>query len=419
MSWLDPSYSLQKPSRGLIRTSQFMIDNWAAAPVNGTVSNLLSVEDDFDLIRLVFGNDTAAVSVVNNVILAPTANPNDGVNPLNGSGAAVAWTQVTFNANGADVLPSATPAGGTVSLTIPAATNANSPVRMFSDWMRVSSLPRSDGGALRLLMVRQFTAVSGTSRMPFAQSVLQPWLIPAVNRGRVVQSYVQFNVDGVSTPANFNSAVPYWFVAPLAVQYYSRTRGATLSVFGDSITAGARSLADRSGWPFLAATSLSSPAHPVQLFNQGWTGQTGANIYANAVATVALSKPDVACFATWTPNDQPATQATADLSWSRAVELAEMARVAGAVPILITPIPYIGLTAAQEAFRLSVVNRALSTAASGSMLVADMNSALTNGAFPARILPQFDSGDGTHPNDAGYAAMAAVVTPVIRQALAL
>ena len=403
-------------NRGFIRTSQFMADDWVATPQGGTISTLISTEDDFDLVRFVFANDTGSASVVNNVIFAPTAAPNDGFSPINGSGAAVAWTQVTFNGSGADLPPNQTPAGNVTSLTIPATTNANVPVRMFSDWLRVSSQSRSDGGTPRLLMFRQYTAPTGTSRTPFAQSTLQPWLAPAVNRGRLFQSYVLFNVDAVTNPAAFVGASPYWFVAPLAVQFYSRSRGATLAVFGDSITAGARSQADRCGWPFLSMLALSSPTRPVQLFNQGWTGQNGANIYANALAALPLSKPDVVCIATWTPNDTTATQASADASWSRAIEIAELARNAGAVPILVTPIPYIGLSVAQDAFRMSVVSRALAAANSGE-LVIDFNSVITNGATPARILPQFDSGDGTHPNDAGYAAMASLAIPFITQAL--
>ena len=408
--------TLSRPSRSFVRTSQFMGDDWAATPVNGTIGTLLTTEDDFDLVRFVFGNDTAAVSVVNNVIFAPTAAPNDGVNPIDGSGAAVPWKQVTFNGNGADLTPSQTPTGATIAISIPASSNANVPTRVFSDWMRVSSLPRSDGGAQRLLMFRQYTATGGTSRTPFAQSTMQPWLAPTTNKGRIEQSYVMFNVDAVSVPAAFTASVPYWFVAPLAMQYYGRTRGVTLAVYGDSITAGAHSQADRTGWPFLAMVALSTPTRPVQLFNQGWSGQTGPNIYLNAMATVPIARPDVVCVVTWTPNDQPPTQATADLSWAHAIEVAELARSTGAVPILVTPIPSNGLTVAQDAIRLGIVARTNAAAASGA-LVVDMNAVVSDGATPAHILPAFDSGDHIHPNDAGYAAMARAANPVILRAL--
>ncbi|MGK5529109.1 SGNH/GDSL hydrolase family protein [Streptomyces sp. URMC 129] len=43
--------------------------------------------------------------------------------------------------------------------------------------------------------------------------------------------------------------------------------------------------------------------------------------------------------------------------------------------------------------------------------VVDFDAALRDPALPQRLLPRFDSGDGLHPNDAGYAAMAAAVAP--------
>ena len=41
--------------------------------------------------------------------------------------------------------------------------------------------------------------------------------------------------------------------------------------------------------------------------------------------------------------------------------------------------------------------------------VIDFDAALRDPAHPIRLLPRFDSGDHVHPNDAGYAAMAAAV----------
>jgi lysophospholipase L1-like esterase len=41
--------------------------------------------------------------------------------------------------------------------------------------------------------------------------------------------------------------------------------------------------------------------------------------------------------------------------------------------------------------------------------VIDFDSAVRNPADTASLLPAFDSGDHLHPNDAGYAAMAAAV----------
>jgi lysophospholipase L1-like esterase len=41
--------------------------------------------------------------------------------------------------------------------------------------------------------------------------------------------------------------------------------------------------------------------------------------------------------------------------------------------------------------------------------VLDFDQALRDPAHPSRMDPRFDSGDHLHPNDAGYAAMAAAI----------
>lgn len=45
--------------------------------------------------------------------------------------------------------------------------------------------------------------------------------------------------------------------------------------------------------------------------------------------------------------------------------------------------------------------------------VADFDAALRDPQHPARMLPRFDCGDRLHPNDAGNAAMARVLTPAV------
>ncbi|GAB3625323.1 G-D-S-L family lipolytic protein [Pandoraea terrae] len=86
------------------------------------------------------------------------------------------------------------------------------------------------------------------------------------------------------------------------------------------------------------------------------------------------------------------------------------------VQILGTTIPPGKMTGPRESVRLSV-NQWVRTSGAFDGVI-DFDAALRDPSQPARMLPRFDSGDGTHPSDAGYAAMAeAVPIPLISGAV--
>ncbi|AJC23060.2 GDSL family lipase [Pandoraea pulmonicola] len=77
------------------------------------------------------------------------------------------------------------------------------------------------------------------------------------------------------------------------------------------------------------------------------------------------------------------------------------------VRILGTTIPPGKLPPEREAVR-EAVNQWVRTGGAFDGVI-DFDAALRDPAQPTRMLPRFDSGDGTHPSDAGYAAMADAV----------
>ncbi len=82
------------------------------------------------------------------------------------------------------------------------------------------------------------------------------------------------------------------------------------------------------------------------------------------------------------------------------------------VRILGTTIPPGRLPPEREAVR-EAVNQWVRTSGAFDGVI-DFDAALRDPAQPTRLLPRLDSGDGTHPNDAGYAAMAdAVPLPLL------
>jgi lysophospholipase L1-like esterase len=68
-----------------------------------------------------------------------------------------------------------------------------------------------------------------------------------------------------------------------------------------------------------------------------------------------------------------------------------------------------GTSSAQEQAAVVTVNNFIRSSGEFDGVV-DFNAAVRDPANPSRILPAYDSGDGLHPNDAGYQAMGNAVS---------
>lgn len=426
MLWAPPTSPLavsNLPARTALVQRQTYIGTaggLTAMSTNSTVANVLHVEAQFDSIRLAFANDSITTPApIDGVIIAPTSAYNDGVNPLNAAGGAGSWTTVTFNNACADKRPDQQTSGSTTTATIAVTTSATKPTICWSDWMQVSSLARTDGNFGALLMVRIYASGANT-RLPFSSggtSWNAQWASAAGYRSYA--SFVQFGANGVATPSALNAPLAYSYVAPYSLQYYARARAVNWLAIGDSIVQGTGGSASGSfGWPIRIAYGLSTASLPLELANNGVPSQTSANWTADSIPKLLTGKFGLVTIPVWTPNDSN-TQAAADAAIARAFQIAELARQNGAVPVLITAIPYAGINSgAADAYRLGNNAKALAARAAG-YLVCDMDAVISDGASPARIKSALDSGDGTHPNDTGYTAMDGACRPVIAAAMAL
>ncbi|MFB4196474.1 SGNH/GDSL hydrolase family protein [Streptomyces carpaticus] len=98
-------------------------------------------------------------------------------------------------------------------------------------------------------------------------------------------------------------------------------------------------------------------------------------------------------------------------------QLAREARAGGLRVVGATLMPFEGhyaWTPELEAVRLAVNERLRSGGVFDGLV--DLDAALRDPARPSRLLPVFDSGDGLHPTDAGYEAMAGAVDPGVLEA---
>jgi lysophospholipase L1-like esterase len=263
----------------------------------------------------------------------------------------------------------------------------------------------------------------------------------ATNSGEVDHTnYVSVAGDATAStvPVSFPSEVNAWYwLAGVDVRPRNPRSGAIVAL-GDSITAGFDSTPDDDrAWPDRLAVRLRA-AHtrpPLAVLNAGISGnemvrsspcfgQSGlARIQRDAFAQpgvrdviVALGVNDItepreprSAGAYVCLGHQPVTDAQLIGAYRTAIRRIH-ARHLRAIGATITPFGrYAYWTPTIEAERQRV-NRWIRTAHAFDAVI-DFDRALRDPAHPSWLRPAYDSGDGLHPNDAGHAAMAAVIRP--------
>ncbi|RQT06937.1 SGNH/GDSL hydrolase family protein [Burkholderia contaminans] len=245
-------------------------------------------------------------------------------------------------------------------------------------------------------------------------------------------NYVSAPGDHVNDPgaAAFRTRfTQYAWVSELAVEAGSAR--ASVAAIGDSITDGLRSSVNRNRrWPDALARRLTaSGMESIGVANLGISGNrllSDSACYGTSLASRferdALSRAGVKAaivligindinFAAMPPRagldcDHPHTQVTAASlidGYRRLIEAAHRqgVKVFGAT---LTPA---GLPEGREAIRLEV-NRWIRSGG-GFDGVVDFDAVLRDPARPSVLQRRYDSGDGIHPSDAGYTAMADAV----------
>lgn len=404
-----------KAPRVLLRSRRLLSPAMASFAAARTTHSIWALEGDFDLVRLIHENDTAADYTIDKASVAAVGQENaaGGRAAVDAAGSAVSWVPVTYNNLGVDGLPPS-PAGSTASITVPAAVAAVAPkAYAVSDWMRVPSIPNIDGGPLRLLAVRSYSATATVASTIYATVITE--FNPLLAQGRTVGAY---HATGDFVAGGGTFGVANGILAPQGIQYYSRALGITVLSIGDSLTQGSQTSGNCNNYVHQACAALSRPGRPVSFVNGGWSGQADANYYLRGIKEIDLFRPQVVVISVCSPNDGATTQAGFDLMFSKAMDLAHYAMAKGAVPIIATASPFSTYGTTGDTFRKAINSRVLTLASLGGMLVVDGASAVTDGGSPQELPQvQYRGADGFHLNDAGHAAIAASFTPVLARAI--
>jgi lysophospholipase L1-like esterase len=222
----------------------------------------------------------------------------------------------------------------------------------------------------------------------------------------------------------------WYYLTGVDVIASARTRG-TVVAFGDSITDGFGTTPNtNSRYPDQLATRIAATRTPVGVVNAGVSGnklladspcygEKGLTRFQRdvldqpGVRTVIVLEgtndigaggyPDFGCGASALPTDKEIIEA------HRALIRAAHARGVTIIGATITPMkgfaPY--YSAEKEDVRNKVNSWIRTSGAYDS--VVDLDKVLANPADPAALRPEYDSGDGLHPNNAGAQAIAAAI----------
>jgi len=376
---------------------------------NRTTSLQFTLATHYDRVRIILPNlHTAAIDNVR-VCVAPT-NTDGGDTQTTAmvypSGGESTWVDATFSSA----------ASGSLALS-----DGTMPSFTATDWIDVSSIDRTDGGSLPVLLVRiEQPAAAGFMTNPFSD------LANMANKASVGQRPYRaaaMAVLGVTTKASVNAAAYSANHQAAIVQYAPRTKAKTVMAFGDSLTEGSGGVSINTySWLHKACEAAHTSAMPIEIANFGWGGKDSNEFYDMASVFAPMCKNALAFYAAFTPNSS-LVAANVDVFRRYTARFLELCDTYGITPILDTGIPSTyGL--AQGKNWAAVDN--LRIARNAELLlsgfpVADFSSVMTGG-FNATNTLQRDivaayTTDGLHPNDAGADAMYRIAEAAIRKVI--
>ena len=349
----------------------------------------------------------AKIAVSNAVGADPTIGATTGqarFTPSTGS-----WTAITWSAAS--------------TVTLAARVSATQPSITYSDWIDISTIPRTDGGTLPIVMLRYLVPSSGSTN-PYNISGASQHFGQAVagnaNRGSSATTWINGRLhqcirmtgDGVTTPANFQPTTDFGYCMIQGLEYVSKRPGFTLLGNGDSIMAGAvnssiGNLGNGWLWQLAALLRTSLPNTPIEVANIGVPSTTTDTFLVRLNTYIAAGGVfDLPFYCAFSPNDGTPTQANTDTAISRAGQAMAACKVANKPFVLVGPCPNTtsAWSAAADAFRLQLRTE-VRNSAYAHVTSIDLES-IGDGATPVRFAAA-NTTDGTHPNEVGYGVIAA------------
>ncbi len=309
--------------------------------------------------------------------------------------------------------------GGNATVDHPAA-NTAAQVKV-SDWIPLSSVPRTDGGTRPLLLIRN--EHDGAAQGGFATfsnalvSTLQTSSVSA--RGRLLQMFTGASM--VSTPSAVNGAM-----GTATYEVFPEFKYAVPSLnvcgVGDSILQG-ESLALTGGvttWGWRGCADASTPQRPINWMNCGAAAKQYTEYWTRFTELFnAGYLPDVLVVQPFSINDYsgdiPNFNGFIEQAKARAQTIFEFCFTNRICSLIFVPLlPYNSLTTADDNKRKAFNVWLKDFAASVGAYYMDC-SGVGDGATPERWVAAYNyTSDGIHPNEAGIdAVLAPALTAIL------
>lgn len=406
---LRTAVSAVRPSSILTRALPTRSYNTFVATTGRTFQQAIALAADFEWVQLIYSTDAAGYSLTKAVLCSSAVF---AVQPKTAAGVNPSWTSVTFDSAGADSsFPPASYPRTAASLSL-TGSDVTNPVLGFSDWIKIRSEARTDGGSLPLLYIRTYFDSTNTATRICGSAPVAAWDASAVGKDRIWASWSGGND---STTSDYTSAPPTRgaYSPVVGVRFLTRSQqGVTVMFGGDSITQGTTSSQELRSWGFLACVQATADlGMPISHVNAGWASQSSLSFYNRVVRGLDYFKPQILFFAPWTPNDVNTLAAAYD-SWLRAMQIAEICRQKDIRPVLWTPIPSgLPTDVATEAPRQWVCSQVRSWEKQGN-IIADIDAVVRDGNTPAHLIPSYTT-DNLHLLNSGCEAVAPVVAAAI------
>jgi hypothetical protein len=242
-----------------------------------------TVETAFDEVRIIFGNASTTQTYDIGVCKIGVAG-----NPL---------TDKLMNSIGY-----VTPTFNTMGTTVAVAPRFASMRYHFSDWLKISSIPRVDGSK-PVIAARVYIPTAQNLTLVGASSYdMTNWATH--NRGRNWSCFYQ-DGDQATTPAGFTSLTQRSQTPILGFQYKARGRVVTVMSHGDSIDwSPSTTYVSESYWSAACMDLSDEGIVPVEYANMAWPGTT-SQTFADRLndALVAGIVPSIATLPIGSPND--------------------------------------------------------------------------------------------------------------------
>lgn len=381
-------------SRGVAKLSPRAVSSIGL--LGHTCAAAIVVPQGYYAARLIVENVVATATVGFAASMASSANVTGGTSVPTGTPAAFLWS-----GSGTVTLPAALSGAGTVDVA---------PSLTASDILQISDIPRNDGGAGRIVMVRSYVPSAGNTELSRCDSLGGPLDTLGATSFSSVTAY-----NGATWPALTVSNAG--FGHSFSLQLFSDSYVRTLLLAGDSTFQGALLGNDMNCPAQIAALGLTqSGQSSVYVVNRGSASQTSNAYFANGVAYMAAVPVTAAAFCPFSPNDAADRYTTAGNLRMMSLAARWVAECVdrGVLPVLATPNPVSGLTSTEEGFRRAIVNNVKAMAASLGVPLVDRDSIYTDYSTATGGWKSGLNANGVHPSVAGYALEAIEWQRVIR-----